>query len=387
MDSLNPRNRPSASAAAVVEAPTLKEALRQVRQRYGEDARVIRSRTINRRQPGGLGQEKVVEVLVDAASRRAGSRERTIRPQQGSSTNVGVGGWRDLTGDIAAEVQRIEQLVQHITREQAARATQTQVRPSNRLAEALVEAGASVAVVNRAMERWLAETGAREDDRAGFMEYLAQSLRTNRGDWRELGGTHVFLGSAGCGRSELVLAVAARLAADQRQVLVLSLLPRHGGEVRRLQAEAAQHGYDAAVIQKPRQLAKANEHLSRYEVVLIDAPSFESPVMVREQAMCQELIANPSYHRHLVLSLDRDLRDNSLLARRARAWECDWLALTRLDQTTTLGKILDVAEDFPLPLSLLGDIDWPQGQPELASAGKLLELILGGGRRRATAQG
>jgi flagellar biosynthesis GTPase FlhF len=242
-------------------------------------------------------------------------------------------------------------------------------------------------VVARHLGRCQAETGAREEDRTALLDYLTRNLPTNRGDWQELGGTHVFLGSAGSGRSELVLGAAARLARDERQVLVLALLPRHGGEVRRLQGEAAEHGYDAAIIQKPRQLARAVEHLARYEVVLVDAPSFESPALSQDEAICREIVGNAAFHRHLVVPLDRDPRDLDPVVRRVRAWNCDWMALSRVDQTTLRGKILDMIDRIHLPLSLIGDPEWPDGRPELADPGRVLDLMLGGGRRRATARG
>ncbi|MEZ4388743.1 MAG: hypothetical protein R3D98_14465 [Candidatus Krumholzibacteriia bacterium] len=381
MDSLNPQARPSARKAAVVEAPTLKDALRQVRQRYGDDARVIRSRTITRREPAGLGTQKVVEVLVepsgDARGRQGLERsvERRVHP------------WSHLSGEIAAEVERIEGLVQQIARDQARRGAAGAAAPRNRLAAALLEAGAEPQVLARQLERCRAETGAREDDRAAFLDYLTANLPTGRGDWRDFGGTHVFLGPSGSGRTALLLAVAARLAGDGRQVLVLSLLPQHGGDVRRLQAAAADHGYDAAVIQKPRQLVAARDHLAGYDVVLIDTPALGQSDRADAAALCREIVANPAYHRHLVIPLDRDLRDTELVLQQAREIHCDWLALTRLDQTRLRGKALNLLDRMPLPVSMVGDPTAAGGEPQLATPGLLLDLMLAGARGRAHAEG
>ncbi len=381
MDSLNPLSRPSAKPAAVVEAPTLKDALRQVRQRYGEDARVIRSRTLTRRQPDGLGAQKVVEVLVEPSARhRDGRSVSDLQPRRPHP-------WGQLTGEIAAEVERIEGLVQQIAREQDRRAPATTMAPRNRLAAALVESGTDPQVVSRLVERCRAETGAREDDRAALLDHLTRSLPTGRGNWSDMGGTHVFLGPTGSGRTSLLLSVAAQLATDGRQVLVLSLLPRHGGEVRRLQAEAAAHGYDAAVIQKPRQLAAARDHLAGYDVVLVDAPPLGADGAADDLALCQEVIGNRAYHRHLVFPLDRDLRDADLVLEQARDLACDWLALTRLDQTRLRGKALNLLDRLPLPLSLLGSVQWPRGEAQLATAGLLVDLMLAGRRHRASAEG
>lgn len=377
MDSLNPQHRPSARPAAVVEAPTLKDALRQVRQRYGEDARVIRSRTLTRRQPDGLGAQKVVEVLVEPTASVRDERQQALR------TERRLHPWGRLAGEIASEVERIEALVRQIARDQDRREVQA---PVNRLAAALIESGAESEVVNRLTARCRAENGAAPDDRAALLEYLNGTLPTGRGDWQEVGGTHVFLGASGCGRTTLLLSVAARMAAEERQVLVLCLMPRHGGEVRRLQAAAAEHGFDAAVIQNPRQLAKAREHLAGYDVVLIDAPPLgEGSRPDLEQ--CQEVITDPAFHRHLVFPLDRDLQDADDVLEQARGLHCDWLALTRLDQTSRRAKVLNLIDRLPLPISLLGDPQRPGGEPQLATPGLLLDLMLAGRRRRASAEG
>jgi len=383
MDSRSRNNTPSGKPATVVEAPTLKEALRLVRSRHGEDARVIRSRTLTRRQPGGLGQEKVVEVLVQPSStgRRHASSSAHLETPRRPLRNDGV------AAEVAAEVERIESLVRQIAVDQAGLAGRQQVIKQNPVAEALVTAGADPGVVVRLTERCQAETGAVLSDRTALLNYLGRSLPTGRGGWKELGGTHVFLGNPGCGRSEMVLGAAAKLSHEGRQVLVLSLLPRHSGEVRRLQAEAAKHGFDAAVIQKSKQMAKAVEYLDRYDVVLMDAPAFNSPKLRLDDSLHRAITTNPAFHRHLVFPLDRDLRDSGTMLEQARAWNCDWLALSRVDQTNRRGKILDLIDQCPLPVSLMGDTEWPEGEPQVADPGNLTELILGSARSRAQARG
>jgi len=114
MTMLSTHNRASASQPTVVEAPTLKEALRLVRARHGADARVIRSRTVTRRQSGGLGQHKLVEVLIET--------DAPGRVTTGSTPAVIVPPARrlELTSAIAAEVERIEELVRQIAARQAA---------------------------------------------------------------------------------------------------------------------------------------------------------------------------------------------------------------------------------------------------------------------------
>jgi flagellar biosynthesis GTPase FlhF len=371
-------NKASARTTAVVEAPTLKEALRLVRSRHGEHARVIRSRSVTRRQVAGLGHEKVVEVFVETAA-------PDLRAERGMPPPV-VDPRRQaaLTGEIAAEVARIEELVRQIAVQQAAGRGDAGWQ-ENPVAARLIAAGADPGVVVRLAERCQAETGAKAHDQRALLHYLARSLPTGRGGWAEMTGMHVLLGAPGIGRTELLLKTAGQLAAQEKQVLVLCLSPRHGGEIRRLQAAAAAVGFDAAVIQSPRQLATADEHLSAYDVVLLDAPSFGGEGDKEAAGLQQALIQKSAYHRHLVVPLDRDLRDGGQMAAAARAWNCDWLALTRLDQTAARGKLLDLLDRLPLPVSLVGDVVWPQGTPRLADPGHLIDLMLGAEGRQASA--
>jgi flagellar biosynthesis GTPase FlhF len=365
-------NSPLANPRAeVVEAPTLKEALRLVRQRYGDDARVIRSRSVNQRVRGRLGSQRVVEVLVEPPATRA---ERGLAAAAVATS----AGNRPLTAEIAAEVERIEALVRQLTTD---RPRQSGVLPrlaGSPVAEALIAAGADPEVIARLLDRFAAETGQDPADRTAVLAYLTQCLPASGGRWADFGGCHVFVGPAGAGKTEVVLSAAANLQQLGRQVLVLSLLPRHGGEVRRLQLEAARLGYDAAILQKPEQLAASEAHLSQYEAVLVDTPAWDHVPFATASGMREHIIRNASFHRHLVCPLDRDLRDAPRLLAGSREWNCDWTVLTRLDQVDRPGKLLDLLEQLPLPVSLLNHGPEPQRGVVVADAGQLIDLVLMG---------
>lgn len=373
-------SRSPAEGAASVEAATLKEALRLARQKFGADVHVIRSRTVNRRQPGGLGQKKSVEVLVQTAG-GYGRRSNVARPAEAYSS----GGAR-LTDEIAEEVDRIEQLVRRIAAQQASCEGLHRCR-QNPVAEALVASGADPGLVVRICERCQVETGAGPDDHQALLSYLRRSLPTVRATWLDMAGAHVFLGPSGSGRSDMVYRLAAKLSAMQQQVLVLSILPRHPGEIRRLQAAAAESGFDAAVIEKVKQLDAAGDHVAEYDVVLLDAPAFGAHAGQQEAELQRFIIQHPSCHRHLVFPMDRDLLDSRGIIDSARQWNCDWLALSRLDQTPRRGKLLDLLDQLPLPVSLVNDAVRPFAAPHLASADHLLDLMLAPAGYRSAADG
>jgi len=363
MDPRKSSMRPDDDGPQVVTAATLQDALKLVRQRFGPDARVIRSRTVNRRS--GLGRERVVEVVV--ASPPGGTGVRT-HPTAGIPEGT-------VAAEITREVERIEALVDDVAGQQR-RLAVTRGSEESPLVEALVAAGASRGTAGLLLDRCRGDAGGRGTDRASLMSVLARELRASDEEWPAFTGRHVFLGGEGCGKSEMVLAAASRLHALGKSTLVLNLLPRHAGEVRRLQQEASRHGYDAAILQKIKQLAANGSHFERYDVVLLDTPSLLQLSMA-ESGELQDLIGqNASMHRHLVVALDADVQDSEPVFAAARRWNCDWLALSRLDRTRRPGKILDLVAALSLPISLLARGDWPGRELAIASSSGLIELVL-----------
>jgi len=158
-------------------------------------------------------------------------------------------------------------------------------------------------------------------------------------------------------------------------VLLLSFAPRHGGEIRRLQEEAAARGYDAAILRDATQLAGGLGYFEQYDAVLIDTPALESAALSDERT--RRLLADhDEVHRHLLLPADADLAERERIWSAARAWNCDWLALTRLDLTARAGKLIDILLASPFPLSLVGGGAWPGPGAEIATPAGLLARVL-----------
>lgn len=327
---------PRADASRVkVRAASLHEAYRQVRREYGEDAEILGSRSVGSRRGLGRGRDREVEVTV----RVGGGAPPAADPDDG-------------TGALRHEVQRIEQLVETVIMRQARlRATEAGLREQP-LASELLEAGASAETVRHLATRFRAEADGDPTDAAAFRSWLRGALPASGSGWEDFAGGHVFLGIDGCGRTELVFRTAARLHREGRRVLVLSVLPGHSGEVRRLQSAAAAGDFDAAVIQKAERLAAVADQFGAYDAVLVDLPGLDHESMAVGGALHGWLADNDAFHRHFVVPLDGDARDLADSAPLARAWNCDWAAVTRTDASRRWGKLLDLDRAFGLPWSL-----------------------------------
>jgi hypothetical protein len=244
------------------------------------------------------------------------------------------------------------------------------------LADALIAAGASRPAVLRLAGLYRDHPARGGGGREAAVAHLRAQLRTSGSDWAACGGCHVLLGGVASGKSSLALGMAARLRAEGKRVLLLGLLPRHGGEIRRLQLDAARHGYDAAVMHRAEQLARNAGRLAGYDAVVVDTPDLATPAMAPAGELHALISQNDGYHRHLVVPLDADLRELGGLWEAGRLWNCDWTALTRLDRTRWRGKLLDLLGRLACPLSLFARGPWPDSEPVIASSRELAAWLL-----------
>lgn len=362
--------RPSrARQQATVRAPTLKEALKEARARYGDEARIIESRAVRLRQEDGLGQERLIEVIVQAGAPQSLSE---LGPRSGRAPGTST----ELLEVIDGEVARIERLVQSLSERRRPSAPLSAELLDYPLSSLLLAEGTTLETVRQLAGLFAASHAPTQSDLPTAVSHLRTHLRAGSGDWAEFAGCHVFLGDGGAGKSELVLGLAARMSKAGRNVLVLNLLPKHGGEVRRLQLEAAAQSYDAAIIQRGEQITRLAEHLAAYEVVLIDTPALFTAAFSGAGDLQRFIAQNETFHRHFVVPLDLDLREGGELWEAARLWNCDWIAATRLDRCRGAGKLLDLQARLQLPFSVYANGPWPEQEPVLAKADALAALIV-----------
>lgn len=357
-------SRPTDGGSVVVTGSSLSEAFKRVRKEFGPEAVISDSRSRLRRKSSGWGTEKVVEVVVESP-RSAGSR------QSGPDFPAG-----DLTDEIRHEVERLERLVQNICRTEDVGPRDEHHMAENPLAEHLVENGASSGAVERLLTRFTGETGMLRNDRPQAIAWLTGYLGTGEKTLADWSGNHVFLSEHAADRLDPVLHMARCLTEAGRRVLVVSVLPDADRDEPRLQSRAAASGHDAAVVRDVDQLKDMEAHLEGYDLVLVDLPALTDVRLIEGGTIHRWLASNEKFHRHLLVPMDRDFLDLTDLREASRSWNCDWLALTRLDGTRHPAKLLDLIDSIPLPVSFMADISVGDGILASATAELLLDRIL-----------
>jgi len=350
-----------------VTGPTLSEAFKRVRQEFGPEAVISGSRTRSRPKGNGSETEKIFEVMVETGDPLSWGTDT----DEEHLTNE-----ENLTEEIRQEVERLERMVHEICRTEKAVTEEESTAAGNPLVEHLVENGASRNAVDRLLTRFAGETGKPRNDRPGAISWLMGYLGTGKGELADWEGNHAFLCEHDADRLSLVIHLARRMAENDRRVLVISVLPDPDRDEPRLKSMASKAGYDAAVVRNVDQLQDMEDHLTGYDLVFLDLPGLTDHRLAEGGPIHRWLAANPKFHRHLLMPMDRDFLDLDDLREAVRSWNCDWLALTRLDGTRRAAKLLDLIDSIPLPISFMAENALGEGVLASGTAELLLDRIL-----------
>jgi hypothetical protein len=297
-----------------VVARDLRSALRTVRQRFGDEALILETRTRRRPLAGSLRLADEVELRIGL-------------PESGDEAAAG-GAPRSLAG----ELERLEALIAELD---TAISAPTPVYP---LAAPLGELGLLPATLARLAADHAEEVPPVDQERAepALARIAAQLPCLEAMAVADLRGFHALLGSAGVGRSTLAMKLCARAAAAGAQAVHVAFAPAHQGERLRLEAEAMAAGHEAVLAPDASALADALRYLQRRDLVIVDLPAFQP-----EQLGLLERIAAqagvPMLLRHAVLAADGWSQLDPSLREAAH-----YLAITRGDLADPLRLALDL---------------------------------------------
>lgn len=337
----------------IIVAPDVRTAMREVKERYGEDALILDTRTRRSREPGSLQGARVVEVTVGLEGPEASA---------------------DAPRSVAGELKRLEELLAELeAREASLRAREAAAGdgapvPAYPLDEVLEGLGVSAATRRRLAEDHEMEVPQVDQaDASRARERLAGWIRCVEAmDLADLRGRHVLLGRPGSGRSTLAMKLAARAARAGVDILLVAHAPAHPGEALRLERAAGEAGYAARLTADAEELLAALAGAGDRELVLVDMPPLDEDqweLLSRAEAV----LAGEPLLRHLVVPADGGWRGLETAAGR-----CDFLAVSRGDLGAPLAPCLDLAAAGDFATTFVGEGPGADGPLSLAQAPALL---------------
>jgi flagellar biosynthesis protein FlhF len=318
--------------------PTVREALRAVKEELGPDALVLSTRMVPSRGIRGWMGARVVEVTA-AIEREHVSEERMARtvdrPAAGASS-------------VAARLE----------------ATGMEPAVARALADhpALKQRGAETNAIRRTLAEQLAPLTL-PDEAAAPVE--------------------VFVGPPGVGKTTTIAKIAAQARA--RQATRFGLVAADGfrvGAVEQLRLYADIIGSPFVVARSGADLVAALE--SGRRPMLVDTAG-RSPRDSGSAEILEALQGRSDVRRHLVLPAGTPATEARRVLERFRVASPDRLVLTRLDEVETLGPLVGVLRDSQLPVSYLGFGQNVPDDLQRATPPVLADWVLGEARHGASA--
>jgi flagellar biosynthesis protein FlhF len=295
--------------------PTVREALRAVRDELGPSALVLSTRLVPSRGIRGWIGARVVEVTA-AVERDEVSDERMARPVE-----------RQATRQATRPIEPSSSI--------AARLEATGMEPSVARAlaghPALRQRGAETSVLRRTLaEQFTSLTVADE----------------------AVASVEVFIGPPGVGKTTTIAKIAAQARA--RQDTRFGLVAADGfrvGAVEQLRLYADIIGSPFIVARSGADLSAALETGRR--PLLVDTAG-RSPRDAGSAEILDALAGRSDVRRHLVLPAGTPAAEARRVIKRFSVTAPDRLVLTRLDEVETLGPLVGVLQDAGLPISYFG---------------------------------
>jgi len=352
-----------------VEARSLEAAMQNVKEQFGPDALVLDVREYRRKEPDGLGVSTVFEL--------------TVAPQTEPQSHVVVSrgdGNKRFTNDslerLRTSVEKIERMIQKINATSEKMATVLADPNGYPIRKMLLSAGASgrtVDIIASSFEENVPPTNRDSiDSAANHLTTYIHAVKTNR--WEDISGVHFFFGSGGSGKTSVIIKLAGRLVKAGKKITIVGFLPRHGGDIRRLEIAGDALGVEVIVAFTLDELRKCVE-LKGDRILLIDTPCCFSEKTITSEHFRRYLLSQDTSHKHFVFDLNADIRKLERELEVFKYLGCDYAILTKLDISFKRASFLDLAIKYPIIFSFINFTqDYSKGF-ELASTSLLLRVI------------
>ena len=356
-----------------IRAKTLDLAMRRAKEQFGSDSIVVDTRNVTRKDPDGMGIRSFVELIVEptgavpprSLERAPGNDVAVYEEANPPSARV---------RSVQREIDRIERLIRSIDKTEAKLQSFNSSYP---LGDALMSSGVSsgsLRVLQSEFEERVPASMQAEPDaaRMHLLDYL-KCARTE--SFEDISGPHVFMGSAGSGKTSLIIKLTAELVRVGKKTAVVIVAPYHSGEIRRMEEAASALTIDAAVAHNYADLEAALACYEKHDAVLIDTPCVLSRKSPAVTELFDKLKNTNNIFKHYVCSLtnDGDFLFGELEL--FRSWNCDFLAVSKVDLVKKCGKIVEIVVNGDVFFSFVSyeEADGPGVQ--IATPGLLLNLI------------
>lgn len=352
-------------------ADTMNEALSMIKRELGPDAIIVSKRSV--KQKGAIGLFLPKRLEITAALDDAPKREPV--PSRRTEENVQPEYKLQMEKELNEVKDMLQKLVDDKDKEKTVRKEKKagirRLLLERDVSEEVIE---SIADDARKKEKY--KNVPRLPDSA-VIEEIADVFKV---DYSKKGRVHAFIGPTGVGKTTTIAKLAAIEALNtKKRVGLLTIDTYRIGAVEQLKIYADILGLPFEVINSTDDIDKCFDNLKDCDSIFVDTTgrSIKNIMQLSELKLYLDKIKPDTIY--LVVSMTTKYHDLLQTLNSFETMEYNRLILTKFDETTTYGSVLNAAYNSRAPISF---ITMGQNVPDdirEATREKLMDLVIGEG--------
>jgi flagellar biosynthesis protein FlhF len=371
------------------EAKNMTAALHRIKEELGPEAVILSARSL-RKGRGLLGSLKYAGVEVTAAVDTQLPVPRKAAVPLSGATGYGIykkneHAFARNSDDFAAG----EAGGRNSSRRQVRQRKKTAVGSGNKKLSILYQQLRSQDVARSIVSDLVEEvkltpaaSGAlAEGDMKSFLITALEQIGVSRTSKRSddpIGGIHALVGTCGVGKTTTIAKLAAWQAIRENRSVGLITMDNYGiSALEQLGAYARIIGIPMETAVDRTELKLALKKLKGRDIILIDTPGISPGNSERIQELKRCFAKLADIQTHLVISAATRKKDILSITGVFKQLSIRWLLFTKLDETSSIGNIVNSLVHTDLPLSYLSQGRQVPDDLQRASAEVLAELLLG----------
>ncbi|MBR0261879.1 MAG: flagellar biosynthesis protein FlhF [Selenomonadaceae bacterium] len=212
-----------------------------------------------------------------------------------------------------------------------------------------------------------------------LIRYLNEHVRFSEGVKLNRHGVRIvaLLGTTGVGKTTTLAKIAAKFVLEQRTNVALVTADTYRiSAVEQLKTYSDILELPLDIVYNPPELASALERHRDKDLILIDTAGRSQHNEYQMRELEEFLRVNPRIEKHLVISATTKFTDARHIMNKFSLVEPDKIIFTKIDETSSLGMIVNLLHDTKYALSYITAGQSVPDDIELASADILATLLL-----------
>ncbi|MFN3322192.1 MAG: flagellar biosynthesis protein FlhF [Bryobacteraceae bacterium] len=362
-------------------ANTVEAAVGLARRELGPETMLVHSREATA-ETRHLGRYEVVFAVEDSpAVTEAMTTAAETNATEAPAETAQPAPWGRLAQEVSDLRRQVERIVTVVSTSSPALSPQTASQPElAKLYSLLVAEGLDPELARQVVVRAQEKAAERGSTVNAAEEALDSLFRVDPSIGRTGASRRVIavVGAPGVGKTTTLVKLAACYGLQARRpAQILSADTVRIGAADQLRSYAAILGIGFQTVETARAVAQALEEHRYKELILIDTPGFGARDMEEASALAYALSTHPEIDVHLVLTACAKSADLLRAAERFDIFQPRKLIFTRLDETGSLGSLLNTAAMTGKPISFLANGQLIPEDLEPAAKEKILGPLFG----------